>query len=329
MTNRRWAASWTFLLALVGSSVATSEEIVGAGDPGTVLEEVLAPYRQLEGLHYQAHFLFTFWDADGRESFGESSAEYWGSPVGLRSETEVDRRLTRAGFPGGQIVTFDGLESRILFKENGLLALQRGEMPDSALTPNLIFLPIDFLKQLCSEPCFCRPTLADIRSSSVAATYLPEGSSIRPVQDDPESVEIVLPATEEAARTEISLARREGFWFVRQVVLRDAEGALTSRHRFAEPILVPGAPAGFAPARTVVMEGWARDGELPNGAVHLEIRGEITQLELNPTFYWGEFSIPIDTDLAQTVVDNDTGKVPRAWSCRLPLPERLNPFDAP
>ena len=61
----------------------------------------------------------------------------------------------------------------------------------------------------------------------------------------------------------------------------------------------------------------------------MRVLGEVTELDVTPRFDWPEFSIPIDTDLAQTVFDEDSGTVLRAGSCTDPLPERPDPFAAP
>lgn len=82
-------------------------------------------------------------------------------------------------------------------------------------------------------------------------------------------------------------------------------------------------------SRSVVSDAWSRGGDLPNGAVYMEIRGELTELDFTPRFDWPEFSIPVATDLAQTVFDEDSGTLLRAGSCKVPLPERADPFAAP
>ncbi len=298
-------------------------------DPAALLEQVLAPYRQLEGLHYRAHYSFTFRHADGSQSHGESSAEYWASPVGFRSETEVDRRLVRAGLLAGTIVTFDGLESRILFRDQASLALKRGEAFDLSVTPNPVFLPIDFVKREKFSCEGCRATLAGLRSSGPASDYIPQSATIAPWMDAEEAVFIAFHDGDGGGRKEIVLARWRKSWFVAEVVSRDADGTMTARHRFPAPTELPGAPVGFVAPRTVVLEAWSRAGDFPNGAVYMEVRGELSELDVTPAFYWPEFSIPVDTELAQTVVDNDSGEILRAGDCKVPLPERPDPFAAP
>lgn len=329
MSLRAAMALGVTILVSAGPAPARVEEPVPALEASALLEEVLAPYRQLEGLHYRAHYSFTFRYADGSESQGESSAAYWASPVGFRSETEVDRRLVRAGFMGGTIITFDGLESRILFRDQQTLSLKRGESPDFSLTPNPVFLPIDFVKgeKLYCEGC--RATLADLRSSGPATDYIPGSATVVPWMNSTESVLVAFPDGDGGGRKEVILARWRNTWFVAEVVHRDAGGAMTSVHRFSFPTVPPGAPAGLIASRTVVSETWSRDGDLPNGAVHMKIRGELTELDLTPRFDWPEFSIPVDTDLAQTVIDDDSGTILRAGSCKVPLPERPDPFAAP
>lgn len=317
------------LLFCLSPLAAQVERPVTELDPAALLEAVLAPYRELEGLHYRAHYSFTFKHADGSESQGESSAAYWATPVGFRSETEVDRRLVRAGLMSGTIITFDGLESRILFRDQMALSLKMGETPDFSMTPNPIFLPIDFVKR---EKLFCegcRATLADLRSSRPASDYLPKGATAVPWMNAAESVLIALSDGDGGGQKEIVLARWRETWFVAEVIQRNADGALTSVNRFPHPTFPPGAPAGWIASRTVVSEAWSPEGGLPNGAVYVEVRGELQELEVTPSFAWPEFSIPVDSELARTVVDGDSGEILRGGSCKDPLPERPDPFAAP
>lgn len=274
-------------------------------EPDEVVEELLAPYRQLSSLHLRARYAAAFWieGLSAPLTTGEISSEYWASPIGFRIESDVDKELTDAGFLSSQVQTYDGIDSRILWVSDKTLVVQPGEFPQVSMVANPVFLALGFLRLASADCVVCRPTLANIRNTLPGETHLPPGTVIEPVPGDSEALLIRIPREAKRDLREITLTRRDGSWFVEEILHRGISGELTARYQFTNPMEVKGAPSGFAPARGISIETWVSKDTYPNGATQMKISGEIASLDLDPDFPLGTLSIATNTRLADTVID--------------------------
>jgi len=170
-----------------------------------IVAELIRPYTELESFRIRAELDFGTTPREPRSV----TLEYWESASGFRIDSDVSQALVRDGYAGGQIQTFDGSDSRLLWKALRTLLLKSGELPNGAVGPNPLFLPLAFLdleSPLCVQ---CRPSFRDVRNAlmigGIGADF-----HLEVVSPSPASYLLTVPAKQGRGPREVHLEAAEG-----------------------------------------------------------------------------------------------------------------------
>lgn len=298
------------LVSIIGFGGASPSFPDSHSSSPSIVRDLLAPYNQLKSIRVVAEYSYL---SRGGET-GNSTLTYWGSALGYRSDSDVSSNLVKAGFMGGQIRTFDGSESRLLWKPIRTLLLKRGELPDTTLAPNPLFLPLSFLDLENASCEGCRPSFLDVQGVSIGEESL---RNLRTEVGTPSARDAVVtvPPTEGHGARVVTLRGDQVGWWVKEVSLYELDGELSVRYQFFDPAPVRGASPSLVMGRRIVLEAWGEnepDYSLPPA---MTVNIEVSEMTANVRIPEEMFTIPENTPLADTVIDEDAQQQLRAPSC--------------
>lgn len=299
-------------VCIVASSSAAALPI--SASAGSIAESLRAQYAQIHSVHLRANYTLTFEGSGGSSKSYTATLEYWASGDRFRLASSVDPELAGAGFMGGQVIAFDGSESRVLTNAGQTLIISGGEVADSSVVPNPLFVPLSFLRvqsRACSD---CRPSLADVRRMSTTSLAAQERSLVTLLSGRPGAAQLSLfGASFQDDVKAVQLAQMGSSWSPTGSVTRGYDGSIRERNTFEDAQVVPGTGPELFVSRHQILENWMDGSDMPNGATALRVEITITDLEVNQAIEDSVFTIP--DSLGTTVIDEDTHQVLRAPEC--------------
>lgn len=309
----QWIAFLTGVF-LVGPA---SAELPTFADAASLVDSLREQFAQIHSVHLRASYGISFQNGKGTLGTGSATLEYWASGDQFRVETSASPELAGAGFAADQIITFNAAESRVLMVPTSTLVISRGEVTDSSVVPNPLFLPLSFLairRSVCAE---CRPSLADARRMSTTALTESNRVRIEPMAGQIHGVRLAIAGrSSREGSEEIGLTRQGESWSVSSFEERAPDGGLKDRSTFTNAMAIPNTqPVVYIP-RNIVLEHWSDGSDLPNGATAARVDIEIQELSINAEVDDAVFTI--SPDAARTVIDNDLRDFVRAPTCEPP-----------
>lgn len=296
---------WT-ACALAGLQVATT--------PENLAQSLRAQFSQISTVHLRARYVLVFDLGHGNSKTASATLEYWASGDRFRVESIADPDLAGAGFIGSQTITFDGTESRILTNDNQTLIIKGGEIPDSSVVPNPLFVPLTFLNVESRACADCRPSLADVRRMSTNRLGASDRLRVSTFAGAAGTVELTIAGDSPVGDVkEIRFAGSDASWRPVSSVTRGVDGQLKDRSTFDSAELIVNTTPQLLLPRHLLLEHWSDGTDLPNGAKAVTMDIVIEQLAVNEPIEDDLFTLT--DELGNTVIDEDSHQVLRAPSC--------------
>lgn len=288
------------LMLVLGGASGRSRE----SPPATsLLDQLLAPYRDLNSIYISAHVSYTFAGQPG-----ESTLAFWANDSGYRIDSDVSEKMVRLGFLGSQLQTFDGSETRRLSKQERMLVIKAGEGADSSLSPNPLFLPLLFLDIESAACPFCRPSYFDVRRFETP----PPGSLT--VAESRGALIIDVPAKPGRGSRTASLETDGNSLWVTEVVLRNEDEQIQERVRFFDFSSVPG--TSLVLGRRALFEYFDRQLGLLDDDPRMRMEFNIDAVSAGLDIPEDMFTIPSDSPMAEVVADENLQAFVRVRVCR-------------
>ncbi len=285
-----------------------------ATTPEALVQSLRAQFAQISSVHLRARYVLVFDLGDGNSESAAASLEYWASGDRFRVETIAEPELASAGFIGSQTITFDGSESRILTNDNRTLIIKGGEIPDSSVVPNPLFIPLANLNVESRACADCRLSLADVRRISATRLGTSDRLRLSTFAGPSGTAELTVADSSPLGDVkEIRFARSGSSWWPVSSLTRGVDGQLKDRNTFDSAEVIENTSPQVRLPRHLLLEHWSDGTDLPNAAKAFSMDIVVEQLTVNGPIEDTLFTI--SEELGSTVIDEDSHQVLRAPSC--------------